>query len=323
MRASQQFPTKDSRPIVSRSFWGPLTIGSLLIGVLLVLVLDGRSASLLEQPAKGLEVRDLQVPPITLSGMPATVRAVIRNAGSTPLRAISSTIAVSTDLAPGMQVSIESEPRVRSVPALAPGAEFTVTTSVALHGDGWVRLGVLVWSADDIPRPVARQILVIDPLLSSVELLTLLAMLSAIAAMSAALVVWLYRHSDARAPSLRDRQILGGMVLVASAAIIWVIASASLRSVEPERLRLLTYVGVLAFAVGWVLTVSAWSGRSSPFRLFVAASLYQTCGCLWITLFYTWLGWRPTSIAASDSIGTEAVLWPLHISQALLGLYFR
>ena len=108
----------------------------------------------------------------------------------------------------------------------------------------------------------------------------------------------------------------------ASAVALWLIGSSSLRTLSPEAGRLLAYAGVLSFAVGWLLVVSTCLGGRSPLRSIGALGLYLTFGSLWITVFYVWLGIRPTSLALSPNLWAEALVWPLLVAQAVFGLRY-
>lgn len=307
--------------MIGRARLGLLIIGGLL-SASLAAVLLGQAASPPAQSGAGLQVRELEVrPAIVLSGEPVTMRAVVRNGGTRPLRSIFTGMAVATDLAPGLRWSAGPDSAVRGLPVLAPGAEITVSTSLTPRGDGWIRLGIVAWSAEDTLPPVTHRVLVVDPVFSALELVVLLAMLASIAAPSVALLALLRRGWLRRSLS-RNWKLSAAVLLFLSAAAIWSAASLSFEALEPGALRLLSYGGVLLFAAGWILGVGLIWDASPRRRVLAAVGLYATVGCCWIVLFYTWLGVRPTLIARSPEFWNEAIVWPLHLAQAIFGLHF-
>jgi hypothetical protein len=275
----------------------------------------------MDTPAETLRVEGLKVDPaIVLSGSPVTVRGFVRNTGSQALRVVFVVGTVTTDASPGMQTRFYGSGGIRGLPVLAPGAEAPFQATFTFEGDGWVRAGVMAWSSEETGLPTTKRVLVIQPWLSIVELVTLLALTTAVAASFVGLVVWLRRLR--KTASRTPLALVIGLLALSGAVVTWFLAPSLLHSFEPGLLRVTVYGGVILAAAAWLLLGVYVTQRGSINARLALLALYANAGVFWIVSFHTWEGLRPTAIASAPQSWVEALWWPLHLSQALLGLRF-
>jgi hypothetical protein len=300
----------------------PPLVAAIVAGVAFFLLVGAaRGGPRAETPTETLRVEGLEVhPAIALSGSQVTVRGFVRNAGTRALRSVFVAGTVTTDASPGMQTRFDGSGGIRGLPVLAPGTNAPFQATFSFEGDGWVRAGVMAWSAEETGRPLTKRVLIIRPSLSIVELVTFLAMSTAIVASFVGLAVWLRRL---RKTASRARLTLViGLLSLGGAIATWLFAVIGLRSFEPSLLRVMVYGGVILAAGAWLLLGGYVTRRESIRARLALLAMYMNAGVFWIVSFHTWEGLRPTAIASTPQSWFEALWWPLHLSQALLGLRF-
>jgi hypothetical protein len=135
------------------------------------------------------------------------------------------------------------------------------------------------------------------------------------------LAVWLrrLRKTASRTPLTL---VIGLLALLGAIVTSFLASSFLLRSFEPGFLRVMVYAGVILAAAAWVLLGGYVTQRESIKARLALFALYANAGVFWIVSFHTWEGLRPTAIASAPQSWIEALWWPLHLSQALLGLRF-
>lgn len=287
------------------------------VAVLAALVSPSTSTVVLGQG--GVQVRDVVAEPsVVLSGSPVEVRGLVQNLTMTPVVLVVGT-AVSTDLAPGMTWSESKGRDVGRAAALLPGQALAPHSTFTFVGDGWVRVGLIASGDTGIIPPAVRRVLVVDPKLSATELMTLVSALVALA-MGAVLIGRAY-ESEARCNAEFARRRVAGVLLIAVGAAAWIAAAALLRTLPADVVRNFAYAGLFAFVVGWTIAFGkSCTNRMAP--VVTGLTSYLLLGTTWMLLFHVWEGFRPSAVLTSVDAWLQAVMWPLMVSQVLLGLRF-
>lgn len=290
-----------------------------LVVVISVVVTAGQR-SVVERASGGLELGELRVEPgIVMTGHPVRITATLRNGGSRPARNISAGEAVSTDQSPGMTWRGSGRMVLAGLPHLNPGDQVSLTSTLVLHGDGFARVGLMVWSDADSLPPVAHRVLVIDPLMSIVQITTLIAMLAALTA--TALVIW---PQVSVAPW--SRRARARLAIAATAGIVgitfWMLTRELVPVVPPAALRGLAYSGIACVVLGWIFLFLTAGYASRVRALSLAAITYTHFGATWVLGVAIWGGLRPTAAISASDTWSQVASWPLHFAQAVLGLRF-
>jgi hypothetical protein len=279
-----------------------------------------RAGARVEAPSSALRVERLEVDAsVVSSASPLVVRGVLRNAGGSAMHSVFVVGSASTDWSPGTQPRFASEGGIRGLPLLAPGAELPFQVTVVFTGDGWVRAGVMAWSAEETLLPATKRVLVVQPVLSAVELVTLLGLFAAILASVLALLGLLRRARTTPAGRGGFPVALG---LGALGSATWIIAASNVQTLDPAVLRLMTYLGIALVGAAWVVLGRYVTSVRGLRGVALLSGLFVAVGAFWIASFSIWQGLRPTAIASTSQLWIEVLFWPLHLAQALFGLRF-
>ena len=120
------------------------------------------------------------------SGGIADVHGVVANTGATPIHRLRLAVAVAQDSGGGSVRWRERGELSRVIPELRPGERVAVSTRVEVTGDGWLRLGFAGQYNEGMLFPRGERIRVVDPAMSALELVALVAALTGILAIATA-----------------------------------------------------------------------------------------------------------------------------------------
>src|SRR5947208_753762 len=254
-----------------------------------------------------------------ISGGLAEVHGVVANTGATPIHGLRLGVAVAQDSGGGSVRWRERGELSRVIPELRPGERVAVSTRVEVTGDGWLRLGFAGQYNEGMLFPRGERIRVVDPAMSALELVALVAALTGILAIATAALSAFSRacrkpRTMARA-WLRLAGVCLGVAIIGWQQLPFVLYGRS-SLVEP-----IADAGLVIFAFGWYLATVHYVGWLRT-GLGIAGSSYAVVGLLWAIMLPLLIGTLPTQILRDPATASTALSWPFQVVQIVFGIRF-
>lgn len=228
----------------------------------------------------------------------------VENNGDTPAREVRFVPAVT---ARGIPWQVTDTSESGPIPELAPGASVELTAQVRLDGEGSVRVGGFVTTADGTAsQPEGQTVRVGSPASLAAEGLTLFTIFLFLVSVMAALILAAQRSRLFR---FHRVAIASAMSLAALGVATWVVGNG------PTGDRALAGSGLVAAA--WFAAASGLVGVRRRSIVPIAGALYALVGTAWVAIYIVAIrGFTVREAPAAARIESIAY-WPFEIAQVV------